>query len=139
MSQSSAAPTYDKSHYSWAAPSTQSSQSIIKSSGEAAEKTGDSTAEEQSPRIPIIPRRSSYNYAQDSAQFSNLGNNPPAGKAEEASASHMKEKVADKDVEGLQRKLFHERKKSYTMEDQKRMQHQFMLRDGKNPQSFSES
>lgn len=128
MSQS-----YGKSHYTWTAPSTQSSESIIKSSddggggGTGHAKTSTHATHEQPSTIPVIPRRSSYNYEQDSVRFSNLGSNPPAAKSAEA-----KEKT------GSRGDLFHARKKSYTMEDQKRTQHEFMLRNDDKPQSFSE-
>ncbi|KAL0638179.1 hypothetical protein Q9L58_002792 [Maublancomyces gigas] len=127
MSQS-----YGKSHYTWTAPSTQSSESIIKSSddggGTGHAKTSSTRATQEKPStIPVIPRRSSYNYEQDSVRFSNLGSNPPAGKPAEA-----KEKTESRGD------LFHSRKKSYTMEDQKRTQHEFMLRNDDKPQSFSE-
>lgn len=123
MSQSTA-PTYGKGHYTWTAPSTQSSESIIKSSGDA--------AQEQSSAKSVIPRRSSYNYAQDSARFSSLGSNPPAGKPAET-----KEEMTGGGTGG-RGGLFHARKKSYTMEDQKRTRHEFMLEGNNKPQSFSE-
>lgn len=135
MSQSTAPPTYDKRHYTWTAPSTLSSESIIKSSdddGAGHAKNSTHATQEQSSAIPVIPRRSSYNYAQDSARFFNLGSNPPAGKPAET-----KEKTTDGGSEG-QRNLFHARKNSYTMEDQKRTQHEFMLKKDDKPQSFSE-
>lgn len=141
MSQSTPPrPTYDKAHYSWAPPSTQSSQSIIKSSDSAAEgeNASDPTHQGKPQTAPVIPRRSSYNYAQDSAQFSGLGNHPLAGSPESGSGQ-AGAKVSDSDVDGLQKKLFHQRQKSYTQEDQKRMQHEFMMRNDNNPQSFSET
>lgn len=131
MSQSTAS-TYDKSHYTWTPPSTKSSESIIKSSdddGVGHAKTSTHAAQEQPSAIPVIPRRSSY--AQDSARFSNIGSSPPAGKSVET-----KEEVTD-GGEG-QRNPFHARKKSYTMEDQKRTQHEFMLKSNGRAQSFSE-
>jgi hypothetical protein len=118
---------------------TQGSRSVIDSLDNVSEheKTSSFTPQGDSSAIPVIPRRSSYNYAQDSASFSGLGGNPSTGRlAESADTSQTKPK--DSDVEGLQRKLFHERKKSYTVEDQKRVQHEFMLKNDKNPQSFSE-
>lgn len=134
MSQSTAPPTYDKRHYTWTAPSTLSSESIIKSSDDdgAGHAKNRTQATQEPPAIPVIPRRSSYNYAQDSARFSNLGSNPPAGKPAET-----KEKTTDGGSEG-QRNLFHARKNSYTMEDQKRTQLEFMLKKDDKPQSFSE-
>lgn len=127
-------PTYGKSHYTWTAPSTQSSESIIKSSedGGAGHARNTHAAQEQSSAIPVTVRRSSHNYAEDSVRFSNLGSNPPAGRPAET-----KEKTTDGGSEG-QRNPFHARKKSYTMEDQKRTQHKFMLENDDKPQSFSE-
>lgn len=141
MSQSTTPhPTYGKDHYSWAPPSTQSSQSIIKSSDSATdgENASDPTHQEKSQTAPVIPRRSSYNYEQDSARFSNFGNHPLAGSPASGSGQ-AGVKVSDSNVEGLQKKLFHQRQKSYTQEDQKRMQLEFMLTSDKNPQSFSET
>lgn len=126
-------PTYGKSHYTWTAPSTQSSESIIKSSEDGAKNAKNTHAtQEQSSAIPVAGRRSSYNYAQDSVRFSNLGSNPLAGRPAET-----KEKTTGSGSEG-QRNPFHARKKSYTMEDQKRTQHKFMLENDDKPQSFSE-
>jgi len=130
--------TTDKTHYSWTPASTKSSQSIIGSPGNAAgnEKTDPRTFQEQTSTIPVIPRRSSYNYAHDSASFSGVGGNSSTRGSAETPTTQTKE-LKDSEVEGLQRKFFHERRKSYTMDDQKHTQLEFILK-GRDTQSFSE-
>lgn len=117
--------TTEQRQYSWVAPSSQSSQSIIEGKAEPP-TTGQEQQQKQGAdtEVPLLPRRSSHNYEHDLARFSNFSSERPAGdnkgKAGEVSGRH------------------HERTKSFNREDQKRDAHTFMMTEG-DRKNFSEA